>query len=95
MAATTPDLLPDRAVAASTAPPPFGLLPDQAGSGSREFLALTTRRWGGLLAAFLYFASSYDSRSRAATSERPLLCTLVPCVRTNNNVRKCTRSLIK
>jgi hypothetical protein len=29
--------------------PPLGLLPDHAGSGSREFPSLTTRRLGGFL----------------------------------------------
>ena len=47
VAATTPYLLPDRVVAASTAPS-LGLLPDLAGSGSREFrsMAATGERQG-------------------------------------------------
>ena len=48
VAATIPDLLPDRVVAGSQPPPrpPLGLLPDPAGSRSREFSAFTTRKLG-------------------------------------------------
>ena len=60
--------------------PPLGLLPYHAGPGSREFLALTTKRWGGLLVASLDIASSSDSRSKAATGERLDLGSVGVCV---------------